>query len=459
MLAPVKSVMIRNQYIECKLFKMLRVLAAVAMGTVAGCVASPDVAQVHAVERSLVRLGSNYGVTSVGSYLEEHTEDAWYGRHGRTAVAPIAATYGAANGFAQLKRLRESDQDVVSLVVWHMRMADGNVLGHVVASNGGVLAPAHEANVLAAIEDARALGFAQATLRFAPQGANDPAHWQTWNEDLYQENWNLIVNLREHAKRAAGEMRLQLDLGLELGGLVDGQARAYVKRLFADYTFAFGSRDTYGFSVIWDKHGWVQGDVGRVRGYLATVRELGAVPRAIAIDMYGDEVEALARLRADLQREGVPQLPVVVQEAFANDHGSAAAIQDALFDGQLNITEVQQWPLARGVAARFSMAIADRIHHYRNTPVVRNSGLGCADAGCLWLTAANVQSGCTALFFAPDWRHGATPESEVTEARCEPDLVTVRIPETVRATFTSAYIAVRNPSGAYSEARLVPLQH
>lgn len=63
-------------------------------------------------------------------------------------------------------------------------------------STGGNLSSRHRNNLQGLLATAESIGFTELMVGFFPIGPNDPTQWTAWSEDLYQENWNLIVNLR-----------------------------------------------------------------------------------------------------------------------------------------------------------------------------------------------------------------------------------------------------------------------
>lgn len=118
-------------------------------------------------------------------------------------------------------------------------------------------------------------------------------------------------------------VKRQYDLGVELGGIVDNQARTYTKRLWTDYVSRFGSGDSYGFSYAVAR--------GRIAQQIAIYDQVGVRPSAYAIDVYAPPQsdpmdQALTYVYQEMQQAGEGAKPIIIQETYADDSEIARKI-------------------------------------------------------------------------------------------------------------------------------------
>jgi hypothetical protein len=162
--------------------------------------------------------------------------------------------YGVVNSFhnapdvirGQLAAMRAAGQARLRVPIYHR---GGPETGTVMDSTGGDLSASNRQNLtdlLRAIADA---GFAEIQVAFMTIDENAPWTWQNWNEDIFQENWNLIYNL--HPIIAGAGIPYRIDLcneAMPASGLP--VLLAYTQRLWVNYTSVFGKNDTCGFSTV-----------------------------------------------------------------------------------------------------------------------------------------------------------------------------------------------------------------
>jgi hypothetical protein len=347
------------------------------------------------------RGGSNYVMIGIGDYLNNPTNEIWYTPG---ALKPVVGTYHqhVSRVRRQLRTMYANGQRRLALMIWiedlH-RAGHGLVHGHLIDASGGRIAPQHQKNLEALIADVARARFSGLTIRFATQGSLSPSHWSSWNESAYQTSWNFIVNTKRAADAAAKRSSIQLhyDLGVELGGLEAGQARAYTRRLFRDYRHVFGAHAN-GFSLAFNR--------ARLERYIDDMRNVGATVPALYLDMYGDVFAALQSTAKALQAKGMKRKPIVIQETHYNDARTNQQIWRARSELGLNIRAVYQWPLHRGARAKhFSMHYPADYRAYLQSPsgptpqpdprtrsprpqIVR-AGTGCSDHYCLWIQVRN----------------------------------------------------------------------
>jgi hypothetical protein len=158
--------------------------------------------------------------------------------------------------------MRSSGQRTLRIIFWHEH--GGGPEQTTMDSTGGVLQPSDRDNVTAFLAKARSLGFENLEVAFAPwtplltsmsdtsvdSGPNYPGRWPTWNEAMYQEKFQFIVDVRT-VVRSVGFNNYYIDLMSE--GLPRSTEPSvllqYCRRLWADYTTQFGKSDTVGFSL------------------------------------------------------------------------------------------------------------------------------------------------------------------------------------------------------------------
>lgn len=334
--------------------------------------------------------GANYVMWDLGNYLTEQTEASWYSPHG---VKPVIGTFHQNPSAVrnQLQTIYDSGQRKIALMLWYASMPRdtcGDVYGHLVSSQGARLSAQHEQNLRDLLGLIRAIGFTHLQFRFATQGSAYPSSWVAWDEAYYQESWNFIVNTRMTIEEVLGgsNVRRVYDLDAELGGTIGGQAPEYQKRLWSDYTFAFGKADTYGFSIAYAP--------GRLQNMIVALSQTGSLPDLYAFDIYGDEYSALKRIAFELSFDSASK-PIIIQEAFYNDGQTKDAAYAKRADLGLNIRYIMQWPNARASGnVHFSLTFAESYDFYRDpgllTPQIFAAGTGCGDQNCIWIRGGNL---------------------------------------------------------------------
>lgn len=256
----------------------------------------------------------------------------------------IVANYGVSNVRStvqgQLAAMRQSGQARLRIGLYHGR---GLNTGTVMNSIGGNLPSSQRANLSNFLADIRSAGFAEIEFVFMPQGQNIPWKWPAWNEDLYQENWNLIYNL--HPIVAASGLLYRIDLMNE-GTPASSQVMLlkYAQRLWSDYTYTFGKNDTLGFSIIGDS-------TDRISQIPQIYR--GNTPYLYDFHFYGasqTEQQQFIAARQKMQSLGLGQVGWIVGEAFFNDPTAANGIQRAITSTGQTVFYVAEWPLHRGAS-------------------------------------------------------------------------------------------------------------
>lgn len=271
-----------------------------------------------------------------------------------------------------LIELRARGAESIAVGIYHFRppvpTADGVFEnGTVLDSTGGDLHPQMRANLASLLDDIRAAGFRQLLLRFHPQRQNDAARWSSFDEDIFQENWNLIANLLPIAIASGLDWRVDLMVEgmpraryysifgqlIVLAGEPDNSAWSdYANRLWRNYVAVFDPARSVGFSSLSDV------DPDRLRArieHMSYVYRLAGgervYPGALAFDIYGrsgvDEGTLYRRIVDRLRREGYGDIPLIIAEAFYNDREAMGLLQAAVRELDAPPLYVLHWPVAR----------------------------------------------------------------------------------------------------------------
>ena len=340
------------------------------------------------VEQLLEIGGSNYSLYDIQQYLNNPTESTWYTPG---VMNLIIANYHLDPGKVnkQLQDLYDHGQYKIAVVLWHMQLLPAHTddtWGHLVKSDEGRLIAQHEQNLIAILDKINQIGFNEVMLRFAPQGQNDPTNWRSgWNEPLFQENWNFIYNTIRlcESELQNSAVRRNYDLGVELGGRIEGEADSYVKKLWSNYLYVFGNVRSYGFSIAHDP--------GRLTRLIRTLRSAGALPTEYAVDIYGNEGQAINVITNELSQVGELAKQIVIQESYYNDATAFSEFINTSRQNCLKLRCIMQWPLQRGmsqISPHFSLNFPDIYSEY-GKPFLTGAGSGCNDNFCIWITGQN----------------------------------------------------------------------
>jgi hypothetical protein len=248
-----------------------------------------------------------------------------------------------------LDAVRASGQDRLRIGIFHGR---GLNTGTVMDSSGGNLSSQNRKNLTDLLATIKAKGFSEVMIAFHPQGPNVPLTWPSWNEDLYQENWNLIYNLRPIIKNSGLLYRIDL---MNEGTPTSSQSMLlqYAQRLWADYTYRmriedgasnnpYGKNDTLGFSII----GSSLDRIGRVPAIYN-----GNVPHLFSLHFYGDssksEYQQFVDAHNAMNSRGLGPQGWIIGEAFYQDTQAAQHFRNAINQTGRTVHYLTQWPLTR----------------------------------------------------------------------------------------------------------------
>jgi hypothetical protein len=253
--------------------------------------------------------------------------------------------YGVINTFhrapdvirSQLAAMRAAGQDRLRVLVYHRRGPD---TGTVMDSTGGNLSYQNRKNLADLLTAVAAAGFGEIQVSFLPIGPNAAYNWPSWNEDYYQENWNLIYHL--HGMIAKAGLLYRIDLCNEAVPASNQPILLqYAQRLWADYVYVFGKNDTCGFSVI--------GDSGRIANIPKVYQ--GNPPYLFDFHFYGnaagDEYSQFTTAHDLMNQMGYREQGWTISEVYYNDATAAGSLQRAITGTGRTVFYLLQWPLAR----------------------------------------------------------------------------------------------------------------
>ncbi|MEZ4293579.1 MAG: hypothetical protein R3B70_01285 [Polyangiaceae bacterium] len=298
--------------------------------------------------------GSNHWVYDYGTADGHNTNQSWYlpALNLRSTVPTME--HDMSDVYAQMVALRASGQTAYVIPIWNKDLricephgCDGlpdGVWGNVVDNGAGAMRPQHRQNLAQLVQWAIGLGFERIVVRFFYN--DDPETWPAWDNKRYERVRGFIFDGRQAAvdafNLAWGERPeatypvLLFDLGGEQAGRNEGQMGPFIQTLWSDYTSAFGTYDTLGFSFAWAP--------GRFTTQLGWLASTGVLPERWAFDIYNGADVALSEVHAEMGE--LRNQPIDILETYFNDPGTAAAIgaaRSAL--PLLNIDSVVQWPL------------------------------------------------------------------------------------------------------------------
>ncbi|RLC10203.1 MAG: hypothetical protein DRI24_20625 [Deltaproteobacteria bacterium] len=298
--------------------------------------------------------GSNYVMCRVDeSYRVRNEPESWW----RPGVLELAVGHYHQQDPKEIRRqlrtMYENGQRKIAVLIWISQFmgeeTDGHkvvdgVFGHCMVSKDGKLQAQHQENTRELVKLIRDTGyFNELIFRFAFQGGGaGPESWEQWNEEQYQHNWKVLVSTRAIIEKAlnGSEMKVLYDLGAEIAGLENGQVPQYTRRMWKDYTQAYGKDDTYGFSVAVYP--------GRTANLLKVFEEVGVYPDIYSRDVYEHVQEWLGAAGKEFAEAGIKHPRIIIQETYYNDPQSLAELQKAGKDFGFEYLYLMQWPLKRG---------------------------------------------------------------------------------------------------------------
>ncbi len=245
----------------------------------------------------------------------------------------------------QLQQMKANGQDRLRIPILHAHDAQGGTL---LVSNGGNLSMYDRESLRLFLSDIKNTGFREILIGFFPVGQNSPSNWPTWNEVIFQENWNLIFRL--HPIIAGAGISYRIDLGNE-GAPANHQTmlKEYVKKLWINYNIVFGKADTVGFSLASDTGNPL--DINTVVDRYNTTTDIYistgyGSPYVWDIHFYNNLKGKYNALDNAMTARG-DTASIIIGETFYNDPTIWSEIQQ--INTSRTIWHVYQWPLTRSM--------------------------------------------------------------------------------------------------------------
>ena len=244
----------------------------------------------------------------------------------------------------QLKQMYAGGQRrlKIPLLYWHGRQPDGLTLD----STGGHFTPQETRNLKRLLAFIKNAGFSSVELSLLPEGPNDAMHnWTQWDDVYYRENWSLVRSVRVLA--ASSGLPYLLDLAGE-GVPVNGQTLwgEYARRLWADYSMTYGAGPR---RMVTDATISFVPDLQAVAHLAWTFSNnwppifephiYGAVPDSDWESAYS----TFTGLYRAMRLAGIPPIPWIIGETYANDAATAAELRRAITDTGQTVLYLMQW--------------------------------------------------------------------------------------------------------------------
>jgi hypothetical protein len=233
---------------------------------------------------------------------------------------------------ADLQSMFDGGQRRLRLFLWTLSSGDGYQGAYIVAPGGAVPQRFLDnlTNLLASI---RRIGFEEIIFVFGPLGDNQP-FGTSFPGQLYQDNWTVIQSVRPILLNAG--IPYTIDLFNE--GIPDPeqtQLIAYTQLLWKDYTAAFGSGDTLGFSIIANNPSRLP-QIPLVYG--------SNPPSVFDLHIYENPGATFTTALATLAQLGYRSVDWILGEVFYDDPISAEEFRTAMTSQGRPIRFLVQWP-------------------------------------------------------------------------------------------------------------------
>jgi hypothetical protein len=401
--------------------------------------------------------GSNYVIYDLGNYPLQP--------YATSTIKPVIPYFHENPGLVeqQLQAMYAGGQRKISLVLYYAPLSAGTaVSGLDVNSSTSSPSAQVSTNIQNLLTLINKIGFNEVFFRFAYDGPSIST-WQSWNETQYQQNWNFELAVRNIVEQtlSATSMKRTYDLGLEIGGDPDGQAPAYMTRLWTDYCHVTGCTDSYGFSIAWKPNSYTT-DPGMGTRLTNEIVLLTAtnypLPKMYGLDVYDNEYQAFLSAYNSLQLEKQSSASIVVQEAYYNDRDTINQMYYVQNLVPLSIYTVFQWPFVRAsLVPDFSVPYPAAFDQYNSLPFIAGA-TAYSSANGYWMNINGVlPSQATINLYSGTWSMGRTPIATFT-VNGVGSATGFIVPPSAAAGGSSLNVQVVNPqTGDYSDPKLVSL--
>jgi hypothetical protein len=204
-------------------------------------------------------------------------------------------------------------------------------------------------SIIAALQTIKRIGFQQIEVLIGLWGPNVVLNWPEWSEDYYQENWQMIMQIRPLL--AASGLPYLIDLtGEAVPAANQPLLLRYTQRLWSDYSRAFGTEDTVGFSIIPNIK---QDRFAQMRAIYGD-----RPPAAFDLHIYEDSYNKFINARHRIAQQGYGNIPWVIGEALYNDAEEADDVARAVQDTGQRLLFLLEWPMTREMPCQGGVDVA-----------------------------------------------------------------------------------------------------
>lgn len=362
--------------------------------------------------------GSNYPTYNAQNWInnaiyyhDSNTDPAWSAANLFLTVGELP--YDIAQVNSQLTTMFNNGQRKIAIPIWFSVFPNSwppeqLFEKHMLRIDSGKLTDEQETNFKNLLQSIYTTGYNEVVIRFNAQWLSQPDGWikrypngnpeldssgkeiPIWDENMYQKNLSFIFRTIDitNQKLANSGVKILYDLGGELGGINKGCSSPYVTRLWTDYINKYGNNNSYGFSVIYEKNG----DENLLNHYILELKSTNKpLPSEYAIDLYcrntsttTSTTTGLSKIKSILVNQNEAHKNIIIQETFYNDTDNFNKIIEGSILHNLKIRTIYQWPLTKD--SPIQHINVSYPFEYKIAPYITNSGAGCDDGNCIWIT-------------------------------------------------------------------------
>lgn len=281
-----------------------------------------------------MNISSNWVAYGIGDGANENASLTGYG------FIPQFHLYSAQvdQWFAQAKA---NGQTWVTLPIWFYH---GSTDGFAVDSQTAQLTGQALENFTAILKLAASTGFTGVYIRFMPEAQNCCFGWTSWNEAMFQENWNFVFNTMNLVNGLKLPLQFYWDLGNEHLHEAMGSNQNWV-----DYCWKLWWNVNYVFPGLMVTFSAIPG-LGTVAQFPSVFRVYA--PKVIDFHIYGAVPErglgssysVASTLYGQLQSTPYKSLPWIWGEDYMNDPANSSEIVRFVADTGQKILLWSGWP-------------------------------------------------------------------------------------------------------------------
>ena len=240
---------------------------------------------------------------------------------------------------AELQAMFDQGQRRLRIPIVFLKAGDGYSCQYL-TTPGGVMPNRFRNNLTNLLATIRRIGFEEIIVSYFPLGPNFPNNWTSWQEDIYQDNWNLIQNTRPIV--AAAGIPYLLDLGNEhiaAPTQQPGQIQllAYTQRLWTDYTAKFGKDDTLGFAIIANTNQFRADTLPSIYG--------NNPQSSFDLHIYDSPLDTFLYEKQRLDQLGYGDVDWIIGETYADAASIAPQLRSGMQSTGKSVRWVAQWPI------------------------------------------------------------------------------------------------------------------